>query len=260
MRTCYNPRDMIAFHGETDVGRRRPLNEDAIFAGDGLFLVCDGMGGHKAGEVASRVATDTIATFVSRSGEDPEVTWPYGFDRRTSLDENRLRTAIKLANRTVFRKSTSSDDYSSMGTTVAAALISRGRPRMTYASVGDSRIYLVRDGAIVQLTRDDSWLNAAWEGSTPDQSMLTSMKNVLTKALGAGDDVDFEVAVQELNEGDLVLLCSDGLTNMLSDPQILEIVSARGTDLEGACRDLIAAANARGGRDNVSVVLVRYTG
>ena len=147
-----------------------------------------------------------------------------------------------------------------MGTTVAAALISRGRPRMTYASVGDSRIYLVRDGAIVQLTRDDSWLNAAWEGEPPDESIMASMKNVLTKALGAGDDVDFEVAVQELNEGDLVLLCSDGLTNMLSDSQVLEIVSARGSDLEGACRDLIAAANARGGRDNVSAVLVRYTG
>jgi protein phosphatase len=250
---------MIAFHGETDVGRRRALNEDAIFAGDGLFVVCDGMGGHKAGEVASRVATDVIATFIQRSGDDPEVTWPYGFDRRTSLGENRLRTAIKLANRTVFRKSASSDDYSGMGTTVAAVLISRGRPRMTYAAVGDSRIYLLREGAIVQLTRDDTWLNAAWDGEPPDASVLASMKNVLTKALGAGDDVDFEVAVQELNDGDLVLLCSDGLTNMLSDARILDIVSARGSDLEAACRDLIAAANAGGGRDNISAVLVRYT-
>ena len=250
---------MLAFHGETDVGRRRPLNEDAIFAGDGLFVVCDGMGGHKAGEVASRVAADAIATFVQRSGDDPEVTWPYGFDRQTSLDANRLRTAIKLANRTVFRTSASSDDYSGMGTTVAAVLISRGRPQMTYASIGDSRIYLVRNGAMVQLTRDDTWLNAAWDGEPPDPSVLASMKNVLTKALGAGDDVDFGVAVQELNEGDVVLLCSDGLTNMLSDPEILEIVSARGTDLDGACRDLIAAANARGGRDNISAVLVRYS-
>ena len=250
---------MIAFHGETDVGRRRPLNEDAIFAGDGLFLVCDGMGGHKAGEVASRVAADTIATFVERSGEDPEITWPYGFDRQTSLDANRLRTAIKLANRTVFRKSTSSDDYSGMGTTVAAALISRGRPRMTYASVGDSRIYRVRGGEIVQLTRDDSWLNAAWDGEPPDESILASMKNVLTKALGADDDVDFEVAVEELHEGDLVLLCSDGLTNMLSDSRILEIVSAHAADLPGACRALIAAANAGGGRDNISAILVHYT-
>src|SRR4029077_749075 len=100
---------------------------------------------------AARVATDVIATFIGRSADDPEVTWPYGFDRRTSFDENRLRTAVKLDNRTVFRKSASSDDYSGMGTTVAAALISRGRPLMTYASVGDSRIYLVRDRAIAQL-------------------------------------------------------------------------------------------------------------
>jgi len=250
---------MLTFHGETDVGRRRPLNEDAIVAADGLFVVCDGMGGHKAGEVAARVATDVIATFIGRSGDDPEVTWPYGFDRQTSFDENRLRTAIKLANRTVFRKSASSDDYSGMGTTVAAVLISRSRPRMTYAAVGDSRVYLLRGGTIVQLTRDDSWLNASWDGEPPDESVLASMKNVLTKALGAGDDVDFEVAVQDLSEGDIVLLCSDGLTNMLSDARILDVVSARGSDLEGACHDLIAAANAGGGRDNISAVLVRYT-
>ena len=250
---------MIAFHGETDIGRRRSLNEDTIHARDDLFLVCDGMGGHKAGEVASKVAADTIAAFVERSGEDPEITWPYGFDRQTSLDSNRLRTAIKLANRAVFRKSASSDDYAGMGTTVAAVLISRSR-WMIYAGVGDSRIYLIRGGAIVQLTRDDSWLNAAWEGPAPDESVLASMKNVLTKALGARDDVDFEVAVRELSEGDVVLLCSDGLTNMLTDAQILKVVAARGSDLEAACRDLVAAANAGGGRDNISAVLLRYTG
>jgi PPM family protein phosphatase len=250
---------MIAFHGETDIGRRRSLNEDTIHAGDDLFVVCDGMGGHKAGEVASKVATDTIAAFIERSGEDPEITWPYGFDRQTSLDSNRLRTAIKLANRAVFRKSTSSDDYAGMGTTVAAVLISRSR-WMIYAGVGDSRIYLIRGGAIVQLTRDDSWVNAACEGPAPDESVLASMKNVLTKALGARDDVDFEVAVRELSEGDVVLLCSDGLTNMLTDARILEIVAARGTDLEAACRDLVAAANAGGGRDNISAILLRYTG
>src|SRR5215510_11106359 len=147
---------MIRYHGETDIGRRRSLNEDAIFAGDGLFIVCDGMGGHKAGEVASKVATDAIAAFIQRSDEDPEITWPYGFEPRASLDGNRLRTAIKLANRAVFRKSASSDDYTGMGTTVAAVLIARSRPQMTYATVGDSRIYLIRGGIISQLSHDDS--------------------------------------------------------------------------------------------------------
>lgn len=250
---------MITYHGETDVGKRRTLNEDAIFADDTLFIVCDGMGGHKAGEVASQVATDVIAGFVHRSGEDPEITWPYGFEPRSSHEGNRLRTAIKLANRAVFRKSASSDDYTGMGTTVVAVLVSSSRPEhMTYASVGDSRVYLIRSGAIEQLTHDDSWLNMAWDAGTLDNSTRASMKNVLTKALGSRQDVDFEVGEHELADGDTILLCSDGLTNMLSDGQILDIVSRHGRDLGAACRELVSAANAEGGRDNISVVLVHY--
>jgi protein phosphatase len=250
---------MITYHGETDVGKRRTLNEDAIFADETLFIVCDGMGGHKAGEVASQVATDAIATFVKRSGDDPEITWPYGFEPRASHEGNRLRTAVMLANRAVFRKSASSDEYTGMGTTVVAVLVSSRTPHMTYASVGDSRIYLIRDGAIQQLTRDDSWLNLAWDAGALDNSTRASMKNVLTKALGSRQDVDFEVGDHELNDGDTVLLCSDGLTNMLTDQQILQIVSRHGAALEAACRELVAAANAEGGRDNISAVLVRYT-
>jgi protein phosphatase len=249
---------MISFYGETDVGRRRTLNEDAIFAEEGVFVVCDGMGGHKAGEVASRLAIDVVTSFVKRSAEDAEITWPYGFHTRVSFDGNRLRTAIKLANRAVFRKAASSDDYTGMGTTVAAVIVSRHRPQMTFTHVGDSRIYLIRAGAILQLTRDDSWANLSWEAGDPDDTLRASMKHVLTKALGAREDVDFEVNDQDLGEGDVVLLCSDGLTNMLSDRRILEIVSARGEDLQGACEALVAEANAQGGRDNISAVLVRY--
>jgi serine/threonine protein phosphatase PrpC len=250
---------MISFHGLTDVGRRRSLNEDAIYAGDSLFVVCDGMGGHKAGEVASQLAIDVIGNFVKRSAEDTEITWPYGFHRAVSFDGNRLRTAIKLANRAVFRKAASSDDYTGMGTTVAAVIVSRTRPQMTCAHVGDSRVYLIRRGAILQLTRDDSWANLSWEeGADPDDTARVAMKHVLTKALGARDDVDFEVTDRDLSDGDLILLCSDGLTNMLPDQRILEIVASRGSDLEAACVELVAEANAEGGRDNISVVLVRH--
>src|SRR5687767_1784711 len=189
---------MITYHGQTDAGRRRTLNEDTIFTGDGLFLVCDGMGGHKAGEVASQIAVDVIAAFVKRSGDDPEITWPYGFEPRVSHNGNRLRTAIKLANRAVFRKAGSCDHYTGLGTTVVAALTSGGKPQMTFASVGDSRIYLIRGGAILQLTHDDSWLNLSWDPETMDDSTRASMKHVLTKALGSRDDVDFETATQEL--------------------------------------------------------------
>src|SRR5262245_53192752 len=245
---------MLEFHGETDVGKRRQLNEDSIFAGDGLFIVCDGMGGHKAGEVASKLATDAIANFVKRSAEDPELTWPYGFDPRVSYDANRLITAIKLANRIVFRKAMSSDDYSGMGTTVVAMLCSTGRSEMTYGNVGDSRLYLIRGGVITQLTKDDSWVNLV---SPADTSV---MKNVLTKALGAREDVEFDVVSRALEAGDVLLLCSDGLTNMLSDAAIVEIVTAGARDLETACRQLVAEANAQGGRDNVSALLVRFGG
>ncbi|MEK7443646.1 MAG: PP2C family serine/threonine-protein phosphatase [candidate division NC10 bacterium] len=245
---------MFEVHGETDVGRRRQLNEDAIFAADGLFIVCDGMGGHKAGEVASRLATDVIANFIKRSQNDPELTWPCGFDPRLSEDANRLSTAIKLANRTVFHTSQSSDDYSGMGTTVVAVLVAPGRAEMTYGHVGDSRIYLIRDGAMTQLTKDDSLVNLVSADDAP------AVKNVLTKALGVQEDVEFEVVGKELQAGDIVLLCSDGLTNMLPDPAILEVVTAQAGPLEEACRHLVAGANAQGGRDNISVLLVRYGG
>jgi protein phosphatase len=160
----------------------------------------------------------------------------------------------------VFKKASSADDYTGMGTTVTSVLISQGEPLMTYAHVGDSRIYLIREGVMLQLTRDDSWANVAWAGGGPDDVSVTgtTMKNILTKALGARDDVEFDVVEQALSDGDVVLLCSDGLTNMVPDRRILEIVTRQGADLEGACRELVDEANAQGGRDNISVILVRY--
>ncbi len=245
---------MVEFHAQTDVGRRRQNNEDAIFAADGLFIVCDGMGGHNAGEVASKLATEVIADFIRRSARDPDLTWPCGFDPERSEDANRLGTAIKLANRTVFRAALASDEHRGMGTTVVAALVAPGRGEMTYGHVGDSRIYLIRDAAMTQLTTDDSLASLASPGDAP------VMKNVLTKALGVGEDVEFDVASLALRAGDLVLLCSDGLTTMLADAAIADIVSAHAADLEEACRRLVGQANAQGGRDNISVLLVRYDG
>jgi serine/threonine protein phosphatase PrpC len=250
---------MLEYAGQTDAGRRRDLNEDYILLDRDLFLVCDGMGGHKAGEVASKLAAEAIASFVERSGSDLEITWPYGFDARLSHDANRLRTAFKLANRAVYRRAASSDEYTGMGTTVAALIAPARAPRMTYGHVGDSRIYLIRRGAIVQLTRDDSLaaLFGTQAGSEEPVSRVT--KNVLTKALGASDDVEFEVIDQPLEDGDQIVLCSDGLTNMLPDSRILEIVVAHPGDLERCCAELVARANAAGGRDNISVIVLRHS-
>jgi protein phosphatase len=249
---------MLVSCGQTDIGRRRALNEDTIYAQDGLFVVCDGMGGHKAGEVASMLATEAISGFVKRSAEDPEMTWPYGYDTELSYDANRLSTAIKLANRVVFRKAASADDYTGMGTTVVAAIVPPRRPQLTYAHVGDSRIYLIRGDSILQLTRDDSWANRSWPGASEDDLASGPMKNILTKALGAREEVEFDVVDRGLQDGDLVLLCSDGLTNMISDEQIHEIASRPGPDLETTCRELVSCANDAGGRDNISVIVLRY--
>jgi len=249
---------MISFAGQTDIGRRRSLNEDCIYAQDGVFLVCDGMGGHKAGEVASKLAMEAIAGFLLRSAEDPEMTWPYGYDPHLPHDANRLGTAIKQANRVVFRKSMLEDDYTGMGTTVAAVLLASQKPTVTYAHVGDSRIYHIRSGAMLQLTRDDTWANLQSAGAAEDDA-VAPMRNVLTKALGAREEVEFNLDELALADGDIILLCSDGLTNMVSDNQILEIVTSQSADLDAACRQLMSRANEEGGRDNISVVLVRYT-
>lgn len=250
---------MIAWHGQTDIGKRRKINEDSFFASDGVFVVCDGVGGQNAGEVASRLATEAISRFIERSAEDRELTWPYGFDPRLSYNANLLRTAIKLANRAVFKHASSGEEYTGMGTTVAAVLISPGKPRMTYGHVGDSRVYLMRDQTLLQLTRDDTWASIAWGGTPPDDTTTNpALKNILTKALGPRDDVEFEVVDQPVSDGDVVLLCSDGLTNMVPDSRMLQIIAAHLPDLATACKALVDEANAQGGRDNISVILVQY--
>jgi PPM family protein phosphatase len=248
---------MILSCGQTDIGKRRKINEDSLFAQNGLFIVCDGMGGHQAGEVASALAVETIARFMERSSDDRELTWPYGFNPGLSYNGNRLRTAVKLANRAVFRKANSAEDYTGMGTTAVIALVSGDSEFLTCASVGDSRIYLIRGGAILQLTQDDSWANLVWPDDPPEETPASgSMKHVLTKALGARDDVEFDVMDHPFRVGDVVLLCSDGLTNMLPDSRILEHIVENQGDVEAAARLLIAAANAEGGRDNITVVLL----
>jgi protein phosphatase len=248
---------MIDYHGQTDVGKHRKLNEDAIFADGSLFVVCDGMGGHKAGEVASLIAVETITSFIKRSEEDPELTWPFGFDARLPYNTNRLRTAIKLANHMVVKKAATSDRYTGMGTTVAALIVPPARAVMTYGHVGDSRIYSIRGGEIQQLTQDDSVASLGWTG---DETSEPPFKHILTKALGAREEIEFEVVDRPLQPNEIVLVCSDGLTNMLPDAEIARIVQASAHDLKQACRDLVAEANARGGRDNISAILLRHGG
>jgi protein phosphatase len=252
---------MLEAYGQTDVGRRRKLNEDNFLVDTeaNLYAVCDGMGGHNAGEVASKMAIETLGAFIQKSHKEKEITWPYGLDVNLSFDGNRLKTAIKLANKKVYKAADNREDYTGMGTTAVAAIVT-GKV-MTVGSAGDSRCYSVRDGKLAQLTRDDSWVSAAWaEGIlSADEIERHPLKNVITKAVGAKDTIDIEVVEYSFAPGDVAFLCSDGLHAMLKDEEILKVLTPFPASLQEAATKLIEAANEAGGKDNVSVVLLRYT-
>ncbi|MGE5124928.1 MAG: Stp1/IreP family PP2C-type Ser/Thr phosphatase [Betaproteobacteria bacterium] len=251
---------MIEAHGQTDVGRRRKINEDSFLVSPeaSLYAVCDGMGGHNAGEVASRMAIETLSSFVEKSAIEKEITWPWGIDANLSFDANRLKTAIKLANARVFQAADNREELTGMGTTVVAAIVSGNL--LTIGSAGDSRCYLVRGGELRQLTRDDSWVSAALgEGIlNSDDVEHHPLRNVITKAVGARDSIELDVTEQQLEPGDVVMLCSDGLHGMLNDQQLAGLMLPVPDSLEQATARLIDAANEAGGRDNVTVVLLRY--
>ena len=252
--------DVIRARGVSDVGRVRKTNEDTFVADadSGLFAVADGMGGHSAGEVASRLAIETIATFVKRSATDTDFSWPYGLDQTLSFDGNRLRTAVHLSNRRVFRAAESTDDYSGMGTTVVALLVNG--PRISVAHVGDSRLYLLADGALTLLTHDDSWaatILAQDPSLTPEDIARHPMRNVLTNVVGAREQVDVHLSERRLRGGEVLLLCTDGLHGVL-DVQALQAILEGTAEVEGAARALVQTALDHGSRDNVTALVVRY--
>jgi protein phosphatase len=252
---------MIEAHGLTDPGRKRKSNEDSMGLDPALDLavVADGMGGHQSGEVASQLAVESLREFVLRAHRDRDLTWPFGLDPKRPFEANCLITAVKVANLAIFRAAAGRPELAGMGTTIVAILARKGR--LHYASVGDSRAYLLHGKTLRQLTRDDSWLEAAVSQQLIDAADAEShpFRHVLTKAVGLQEDIDFDVGEEPIGEGDCVLLCSDGLTTALPDYRIQDIVRANQTDLAAACRALVAAANEAGGPDNVTVVLARPT-
>jgi PPM family protein phosphatase len=245
--------------GLSDVGLQREHNEDSyvVLTEYDLFIVADGMGGHRAGDVASRLATDTIAEFF-RSTASEDVTWPFHFDTSLSEEENRLLTGIRIANRQIFERSAKSRECRGMGTTVVGALFSPKKNRMYIGHVGDSRCYRIRRGELRQMTRDHSLINdylLAMPDLTEEQKSELP-KNVITRALGMQDQVMVDLQSDEPQSGDMYLLCSDGLSGMIADDEILDILMSTG-DIGEGCRRLVARANEHGGEDNITAVLVR---
>jgi serine/threonine protein phosphatase PrpC len=245
--------------GLSDVGLQREHNEDSfvVLKECDLFVVADGMGGHRAGDIASRIATETISEFFRTTAND-DVTWPFHFDTNLSEEENRLLTGIRVANRQIFERSTRSRECHGMGTTVVGAMFSAKKRRMYIGHVGDSRCYRVRDGGIALLTRDHSLINdylLAMPDLTDEQKSELP-KNVITRALGMQDHVVVDLQHDDPKQGDIYVLCSDGLSGMVSDGDIEQIVTGAG-EIREACRRLIQQANEHGGEDNITAVLIK---
>jgi protein phosphatase len=244
--------------GLSHVGNVRTSNEDAMTWDPeiGFAAVADGMGGHQAGEVASRLALDALHSFLRKSAESDDFTWPFGINPQRSLTANRLITALKIANRRIFKRSEEVSDYLGMGTTVVAVLVEHAR--VTFASVGDSRIYVLSDGELRQLTRDDTWLVLLSQepGVTAETLKTHPMRNVLTNVVGAKPEIDTDVHELTLGAGQTLLLTTDGLHNALP-PELMASIIAEQPDLKGAAGALVRAALERDGKDNITAVLVR---
>jgi protein phosphatase len=246
--------------GLTDVGLQREHNEDSfvVLKEYDLYVVADGMGGHRAGDVASRLATETITEFFRSTAQD-DVTWPFHFDANLSEEENRLLTGIRVANRQIFERSTRSREYHGMGTTVVGAMFSPRKSTMYIGHVGDSRCYRVRGNQIQLLTRDHSLFNdylLAMPDLTEEQRRELP-KNVITRALGMQDQVAVDLQHDDSVPGDVYVLCSDGLSGMVTDEEILDIVQrAWPKNMHEAPKKLIERANERGGEDNVTAVVI----
>jgi serine/threonine protein phosphatase PrpC len=242
----------------THVGLKRPLNEDSFCSNEeeGLFVVADGMGGHAHGEVASRLAVETIEEFIKLTSGDADVTWPYGIDEQLSLNGNRLKTSIRYANQKLLEHAKASAGCEGMATTVVAVLLEGETAEI--AHVGDSRLYLIRDGEIQRLTSDHSWVNEQVLSGVIDSEQARNhpLRNVVTRALGGRSDLEVDVQSLDLRSGDRLLLCSDGLTTMLDDQEILDIVLGEDGGIDQADK-LVEAANRNGGEDNITAILLK---
>lgn len=243
--------------GLSDVGVLRSHNEDCfeIDPEHQMFVVADGMGGHSHGEIASRIAVQAIREYVARSNAaDDRGDTP--LDAAAGTRMGRLKQAIRLAHDRVLKAIRQDGSLHGMGTTVVGLLLDGDRASI--AHVGDSRAYRLRSGRLELLTQDHTWVNEQVVAGflSEEQARVHPLKNVVTRALGGDADVEVDVRDWPVEPGDLFLLCSDGLTTMLSDAEILERLRSA-SRLEEACGRLVRDANARGGFDNVSVVLLR---
>ena len=249
--------DALEIVVKTDPGMVRSHNEDSVFGNPhrGLVILADGMGGYNAGEVASGMATTVLSTeleaaFATRS---PDEVSPDG----VPYSHAAVREQVSRTNSAIYNAAESQPQYAGMGTTLVLALFHDDR--VTAAHIGDSRLYRLRDGALEQLTRDHSLLQEQIDAGmiSVEEARHSQNKNLVTRALGVDPEVETEIHDHEVRVGDIYLLCSDGLNDMVEDEETALTLQALGANLELAATQLIQMANDNGGRDNVSVILVK---
>jgi protein phosphatase len=234
---------VAAFAGTSDTGRKRRRNEDSYVVAPPLFAVADGMGGAQAGEIASKLAAAAL------EDTDPGAT----------SGEERVTTLIQEANRRVHERANADPSTSGMGTTMTVALV-EGRT-VTFGHVGDSRAYRYRDGTIEQVTEDHSLVNELLKSGklSPEEADMHPQRSVITRAVGTDPDVDVDAFTIEAEPGDVFLICSDGLTDMVGDDDILGVLDKFHDDLDRVTKSLVSAANRGGGEDNITVVAFRIS-
>jgi protein phosphatase len=250
----------IEAFGTTDRGCVRDENEDRILVDDslGLYVVCDGMGGGKHGEIAAEVAVGAVRYYIDSSRDRYDVSWPFGYAFELSLDANRLATGVRLANRQIWRTGEQSLECAGMGTTIAAVLIGDGRA--VVGNVGDTRVYLCRENQLAQITVDDTMIaTMVRSGLLSAQSAASHpMRNVITQAAGSQEEVEVHLHEETIVPGDALLICSDGLYNLVEERDILAALTENSSP-EAVAKRLVDAAINSGAPDNVSAVVMRYS-
>jgi protein phosphatase len=246
----------IGWGAASHTGARRPVNEDSFCVRPelGLFLVADGMGGHAAGEVASRLAADTVAEHVEASARGSDrIACPY--DPALGVAGSRLKAALNEANRRIGEESLIDEERRGMATTASALLVPADGGDPVVAHVGDSRIYLWRDGALRRVTTDHSWVEAQVRAGLMDEQTASAhpWRNIVMRALSGTEPADIDVFPLPLAPGDWVILCSDGLSSVVRDDRIAAAVG-EAVDPTALCEHLVALANEGGGPDNITVV------
>mgnify|MGYP001290612039 CR=1 FL=1 len=246
----------------SDIGKKRSINEDNLLVEKklGIFMVADGMGGHAAGDLASTIAVETVHKFLEKHLSNQKIRLPFLVDEDFGFEGNVIIQALYTANQKIFEKAKKSENFKDMGTTAVLMLLKEDV--LFISHVGDSRAYLFREEHLHQLTEDHSWVNEQLRLNqiTPLEAKTHKWKNVIMRALGSKETVKVDINAYYLQENDIVLATTDGLTDIVPNSKIAAIIKQKGDDVQKCSEELLQAALENGGKDNITIILLKVVG